>query len=178
RPRGGIAPPRERVGVTERTTRLRRNRVQVVWEAFRSNRSEHVVGQREVLRVAPIVRNVGVDELRHAEEVVVDIVILDEIELVHPAAVDGRVSIVPSVTWVARRAIRALPQRYALTCRNHTARGPVRSRERPEVIVERPILLDDVDDVLNLRPERLDVARRWRRDDGDVLRSRGAEVPL
>ena len=97
--------------------------------------------------------------LAHAEEVVVDIAAFDQVELVHAAAVHSDMRIGPHVTEIATHSVRRVPQLNTLTGRNYPARCAISTRKGTEVIVERPILFEDVNDMLNLRPERLHLAR-------------------
>jgi len=118
-----------------------------------------VIRQGKVLGVAPVVRNVEIPELGHAQEVIPDIPVLDQVEPIHLALVHRPARILPVMADVADHSIRCVAQRDPLAARHHPRGRPVGAGEGAEIIVERAVLFDDEDDVLDLRAESLDL---WR----------------
>ena len=160
----GITPPDEGIRIVDRTAGLRRDGVQVIWKTRPGERRKHVIRQGKVLGVAPVVRDIEVPELRHAQEVVPDIPVCHKVESIHPATVHCPPRILPVVADVADHAVGCVPQVDPLTRGHHPGRRAVGAGKGAEVCIERAVLFDDEDDVLNLRAESLHL---WRVRSGD-----------
>src|SRR5262249_41483555 len=103
----------------------------------------------EVPGVSKIVWDVGFPILRIGEIVTVLVSSRNQIELVHGAAINREHRALKGMTDVAREHVRCVAQLDNLAGRYRSGRGPICPRECPEVVVERAILFDKKNDMLD-----------------------------
>ena len=153
--------------VVDDEVRLGGDRVQVLGQRGTIHRREEVVGQDEPVGVRPVVRDPVAIEIGvpgHVGAVQVGVLRLRDravhpVEAVHLAAVDRREAAAEAVRQVVRIDVGPLgePDDRAvvapvLGAPDRAALGrTVGTRVRREVVVERPVLLDDEHDVLDRR---------------------------
>ena len=134
---------------------LRRDRVEVLRERRAVHRREEVIREDEPVRVGPVARQCGSRVLRVSDHVLAE---RDAVVAVHLAAVDrvqpGRermAEIVRKDRWCFRQGYgRTVFERAGAAVRDRAAfAGALGTRIRPEVVVERPVLLHQEDHVLD-----------------------------
>ena len=144
------APVREGIGIADRPARLRREDVEVAGEARSDHLRVEVIGEREVLGVLPVIRNVGFLVLGIRERVVgVRRRAAGEVPAVHLAVVvvdePGAVRVAQVVIHRVGRVGDGELGAVALRVR----RRAFGAGEAAEVVVEGVVLLHDDDDVLD-----------------------------
>ncbi len=153
--------------VVDEPVGLRRERPEVLDPGGAVHRAEEPVRQDVPACVRPVRRDLALG--------VADITLVGE--AVHLPAVDGVDAVDEAVPGVGR-PVASRPKLHGLAVAGLAARGAVRTGERAEQVVERPVLLDQEDHVLDLRARQGD--RSWigcRRRRGPRGR-RGCRVPV
>ena len=143
--------------VVDEPVGLCRERPQVLDPGRPVDRAEELVGQGEVLRVGPVVRDL----------VLVELHVADIGEAVHLAAVDRRDAVGEAVPG-GEAAVGRPFERHGRPVACLAGRRAVRTGERAEVVVERPVLFDHEHDVFDLAAREGDERR--------VARGRGRHV--
>src|ERR1700730_16241990 len=114
-------------------------------------RRKHVIGEDKIARIGEVVWDVGFPHLSVGEQGAVDVPVRYQVETVHLADVDRLDRILPSMTKVKWHFIRGGSERYYLALGRPPGHGAVGAGKSAEVGIERTILRDDEDNVLNLR---------------------------
>src|SRR5579872_223774 len=107
-----------------------------------------MVGQGEVLGVGPVVGDVSLVILRVGHVLALLDRVRNQIELVHPAAVDGHAGGRDTVTDIDRESIWCFRQ-LDPAASGQGGSCSIGSGESPEEVVKGVILADDDDDVLD-----------------------------
>src|ERR1700682_5292968 len=154
RVRGGVTSPSNVITshatrrIVDRATGLRSHGIQMIRKAGAGQRRKHVIGKNNILRVGPIVRDVGLVKLSKSKKIAVLVRPMDQIELVHIFSVHAGERIEPSMFYIARQSVRSMTKRYDLTSGDFGGGGAVGSGKRPKIMVEGAILFDDENDML------------------------------
>src|ERR1700674_1404909 len=123
----------------------------MIGETGPPQRRKHVIGEDKIARIGEVVRDVGLPHLGVREHGTGQVPVRYQIKPVHLAAVHRLDGVLPSMTKVKRKFIRSASERYYLPLGRPTSHGAVGAGKSAEVGIERTILLDDEDDMLNLR---------------------------
>ena len=133
--------------VVDDPVRLRRNRVQVLRVGGAVHRGEEAIGQDEPVRVRPVGGDLAPVTRGVAGEV---LPVTDDVVAVHPPAVDGVEPGGEPVRDVVRLPVVAgLQEDVVAVAKGRPVGRAGRTWVRPEVLVERAVLLDHEDDVLD-----------------------------
>ena len=108
-----------------------------------------MIREHEITSVSKIVGNIVTGELGEAQVIAVGVASGDQIELVHPAVVDGVEDVQSTVTCIARQDVRHGTQGDDLAGRDGGAGGSVNAWKRAEIAIERPVFFDEKNEVLD-----------------------------
>src|SRR3984893_10920867 len=123
----------------------------MIGETGPPQRRKHVISEDKITGISEVVRDVGLPHLGVREHGTVHVTVHHQVEAVHLAGVDRLDRILPTMTKVKWHLIRSASERYYLALGRSTRHGAVGAGKSAEVGVERTILFDDEDNVLNLR---------------------------
>jgi hypothetical protein len=119
----------------------------MIREARTLERGEKLVTEHEIPRVREVIGKILLGVLRVGQQI---LSARDEVELIHGTPIDGLHRGLVGMVDIVRRDIRGRTERDHRARGQYASRRAVHAGERAEIVVERPVFLDDEDDVLDL----------------------------
>src|SRR5262249_48716815 len=149
---GGVAAPTVLAirRIVDRSAGLRADGIEMVWEAWASERGEESIGQDKVAGIGEVVGQVVLGVLGVGEVVAVLVPSGNEVKLVHGAAVDGLDGALEGVADVSGGPVGSVAQGNHISGRDPAGGGAIGAGKSAEVVVKGAILLNEKNNVPDL----------------------------